>query len=181
MSVFTSIFKKKLSDEKLANIFINGIVTSTTNGFHVVADFINEDTAFVSSPLIDGENHHEFTLILLIGNLSFLESSFDPQQANNVEQHIYEKLAQMYGMSQTDFRNLAKDYLNLIYRLNNPSKNMIYGMSKAVFDKYQLYNYQDEYFKRMQVPNPLFLKRMDEILENFIWDWDNFFRKYKLD
>lgn len=181
MSVFASIFKKKLSDETLANVFINGIFTSTSQGFHVVADFINEDPAFVNTPKISGENHDEFTLILLIGNLSFLESAFDPQQANQVEEFIFQKLAKMYGMSESEFRSMAKDYLNLINRLNNPSKNMIYGMSKAIFDKYELYNHQDQYFKRMQVANPLFLKRMDDIVENFIWDWDNFFKKYKLD
>ena len=64
---------------------------------------------------------------------------------------------------------------------NHPSRNMIYAMSKGVFDKYLLYNFQDEYFKRMQAPNPLFLKRMDEVLENFVWDWDVFFKKYRLD
>ena len=58
---------------------------------------------------------------------------------------------------------------------------MIYAMSKGIFDKYALYDYQDEYFKRMQVPNPLFLKRMDEIVENFIWDWSAFLKKYRLD
>ena len=54
-------------------------------------------------------------------------------------------------------------------------------MSKVIFDKYTLYNFQDEYFKRMQAPNPLFLKRMDEVVENFVWDWDGFFKKYRLD
>jgi hypothetical protein len=57
---------------------------------------------------------------------------------------------------------------------------MVYAMSKGIFDKYMLYNFQDEYFKRMQAPNPLFLKRLDEIVENFVWDWDVFFKKYKL-
>jgi hypothetical protein len=32
----------------------------------------------------------------------------------------------------------------------------------------------------MQAPNPLFLKRLDEVMANFIWDWDVFFKKYKL-
>jgi hypothetical protein len=32
----------------------------------------------------------------------------------------------------------------------------------------------------MQAPNPLFLKRMDEIMGNFIWNWDAFFKKYRI-
>jgi hypothetical protein len=53
-------------------------------------------------------------------------------------------------------------------------------MSKAIFHKYELYEYQDDYFKKMQAPNPLFLKRMDEIVSNFVWDWDAFFKKFRL-
>ena len=83
-------------------------------------------------------------------------------------------------MDETSFENLIKDYKNFISRVNHPSKNMLYGMSKAIFHKYNLNDFQDDYFKRMQAPNPLFLKRMDEVMSNFIWDWDVFFKKYKL-
>jgi hypothetical protein len=32
----------------------------------------------------------------------------------------------------------------------------------------------------MQCPNPLFLKRMDEIMEKFILNWDAYFKKFKM-
>jgi hypothetical protein len=83
-------------------------------------------------------------------------------------------------MNEADFEKLVRDYQSFITRVNHPSKNMIYGMSKAMFHKYGLNEFQDEYFKRMQAPNPLFLKRLDEVMGNFIWDWDVFFKKYKL-
>lgn len=179
--MFGTILRKKVSDEKLANVFINSLFKSIDDGFPVVAEFINEDPTFVKSPNVSEKNNYEFALIVIVGNISFLESSFDPEQADRIEQLVFEKLAKVYQMSVIEFKTLVKDYKGLIARLNHPSKNMIYGMSKAIFDKYTLYNYQDEYFKRMQAPNPLFLKRMDEIVENFIWDWDAFFKKYKLD
>ena len=53
-------------------------------------------------------------------------------------------------------------------------------MSKAVFFKYKLGQYQDDYFAQLNAPNPIFLKRMDSIMENYIWDWNSFFNKYKL-
>lgn len=179
--MFGTILRKKVSDDKLANVFINGIFTTVDNGFPVVAEFINEDPAFVTCPNIDVKNSYEFGLIVTVGNLAFLESAFEPEQADRVEELVYEKLANVFEMSTTEFKQLAKDYRSLINRLNHPSKNMIYGMSKAIFDKYCLYNFQDEYFRRMQAPNPLFLKRMDEVIENFVWDWDAFFKRYKLD
>lgn len=179
--MFGTILRKKVSDEKLANVFINGLFQTIDKGFPVVADFINDDAAFVESPNIDSRNSYEFGVILLVGNLSFIESAFEPDQADRVENLIYEKLARVFDMQLVEFKSMIKDYKTLIARLNHPSKNMLYGMSKAIFDKYQLYNYQDEYFKRMHSPNPLFLKRLDEIVENFVWDWDAFFKKYRLD
>jgi len=179
--MFGTLLKKRVSDDKLANVFINGLFNSIDNGFPVVAEFINEDPAFVVSPNLKGNNNYEFSLIVIIGNLSFLESSFDPEQADKVERLIFEKLAVAYDMELYTFKALIKDYQTFMTRLNSPSKNWIYAMSKAIFDKYTLYNYQDEYFKRMQAPNPLFLKRMDEVVENFVWDWEAFFKKYKFD
>lgn len=179
--MFGTILRKKVSDEKLANVFINGLFKTIDEGFPVVAEFINDDPAFVTSPNISPKHSYEFSLVILVGNLSFLESAFEPEQADRVEKLVHEKLAKIYEMDTATFKTMMKDYKNLMCRLNHPSKNMIYAMSKGIFDKYTLYNYQDEYFKRMQAPNPLFLKRMDEIVENFVWDWDAFFRKYKLD
>ena len=179
--MFGTILRKKVSDEKLSNVFINGIFNSVDNGFPIVAEFFNEDPAFVISPDVKDNQSYEFSLIVCVGNLSFIESSFEPEQAERLEQLVMIKLAKIYDLTIYDFKALVKDYRNSITRLNHPSKNNIYGMSKVIFDKYKLYDYQDEYFKRMQSPNPLFLKRLDEVVENFIWNWEGFFKKYRID
>jgi hypothetical protein len=175
-----SFLKRKLTDNQLANIFVNGLLEVIDNGFKDVASLINEDPAFESTPNITPESNSEFTLIVIVGNLVTLESSFESDQAFRVEQLIYQKFATIFSMTETSFENLIKEYKNFISRVNHPSKNMLYGMSKAIFHKYNLNDFQDDYFKRMQAPNPLFLKRMDEVMSNFIWDWDVFFKKYKL-
>jgi len=175
-----SFLKRKLTDNQLANIFVNGLLEVIDNGFKDVASLINEDPAFDITPEISPDANSEFTLIVIVGNLVTLESSFESDQAYRVEQLIYKKFATIFSMSETAFENLIKDYKNFISRVNHPSKNMLYGMSKAIFHKYNLNDFQEDYFKRMQAPNPLFLKRMDEVMSNFIWDWDVFFKKYKL-
>ena len=178
--MFSTLIKKKLGDNQVANVFINAIFDSVDKGFKEVASIINEYPAFVNFPNINEKQNGEFSLIVLVGNLSFLESTFEADQAARVENIIFEKLAKMYEMDINSFKNLIRDYQSFIVRVNHPSKNWIYGMSKAVFHKYKLNNFQDEYFKRMQAPNPLFLKRMDEVMSNFIWNWDAFFKKYRL-
>lgn len=175
-----SLIKKRLSDNQVANIFINALFDTVDNGFKEVAQLINEDTAFVRSPEIADKENGEFALIVIVGNLSFLESTFEAEEAARIERIIFEKLAAMYEMSILDFTKMIREYQSFIARINHPSKNMIYGMSKALFHKYGLNEFQDDYFRRMQAPNPLFLKRMDEVIGNFIWNWDAFFKKYKL-
>jgi len=175
-----TLIKRRLSDNQVANVFINAIFDSVDNGFKEVASLINEDAAFMKSPEMSSTESGEFGMIVIAGNLSFLESTFEAEQASRVEKLIFEKLARIYDMKEADFEKLVRDYQSFIARVNHPSKNMIYGMSKAMFHKYGLNEFQDDYFKRMQAPNPLFLKRLDEVMANFIWDWDVFFKKYKL-
>lgn len=175
-----ALIKKKLTDNQVANIFINALLETVDNGFPEVAQLINDDVAFVKSPGIDLKNDGEFALITIVGNLSFLESTFEPEQAGRVESIIFEKLSTIYQMPKSDFQKLIREYQSFIQRVNHPSKNMIYGMSKAIFHKYKLNEFQDEYFKRMQAPNPLFLKRMDEVVSSFIWNWDAFFKRYRI-
>lgn len=175
-----TILKRKLSDNQVANIFINSIFDTVDNGFKEVAQLINEDVAFVNSPGISNNDEGEFGLIVIVGNLSYLESTFDADQAARVEKIIFEKLSKIYAIPEMDFTKMIREYQSFIAKVNHPSKNMVYGMSKAIFYKYKLNQFQDEYFRRMQAPNPLFLKRMDEVMGNFVWNWDAFFKKYKL-
>ena len=178
--MFSTFIKKKLGDNQVANVFINAIFDSVDKGFKEVASIINEDPAFVICPNVTENHNGEFSLIVIVGNLSFLESTFESDQAARVEQLIFEKLAPIYEMSVGDFQNMIREYQSFIMRVNHPSKNWIYGMSKAIFHKYGLYEFQDDYFKRMQAPNPLFLKRMDEVMINFVWNWDAFFKKFRI-
>lgn len=178
--MFSTLIKRRLTDNQVANIFINAIFDSVDKGFEEVALLINEDTAFSSSPNININNNREFGLIVIVGNLSYLESNFEAEQTERVEKIIFEKLSKLYAIDDSSFRKLIKEYQSFIARVNHPSKNWVYGMSKAIFYKYKLNEFQDEYFKRMQAPNPLFLKRMDEIMVNFIWNWDAFSKKFKL-
>lgn len=176
-----TLLKKRLSDNQLANVFLNGIFEIVDNGFVEVVDLINEDLAFVSSPSIPVDRNGEFTMIVVVANISTLETTFETVQANRIERIIFEQLGSLMGVSAMDAEAKVREYQKFMHRVNHPSKNMIYAMSKAVFQKYNLNDFQDEYFKRLQSPNPLFLKRMDQVMINFLWDWDSFFKKYKID
>ena len=88
-----SFLKKRLTDNQLANIFVNGLLEVIDNGFKEVASMINEDSAFDYSPDIAPSEIDEFTIIIIVGNLVQLESHFDYNQAVSVESLIIQKFA----------------------------------------------------------------------------------------
>ncbi len=179
--MFGSIIRKKLSDDQLTNVFLNGIFDVVENGFPLISEMINEDQAFVKSPKLDASDNAEFTMILVAANVSCLESTFETTQATRIEQLLFSKLAKVMQCDTAHAENTIRIYQKDMQRVNHPSKNVVYGISKMVFFKYDLNDFQDDYFKRLQAPNPLFLKRMDQVVENFLWDWDAFFKKYKIE
>ncbi|MFT5819989.1 MAG: hypothetical protein ACI8ZM_001223 [Crocinitomix sp.] len=174
------LIKKKLNANKLANVFVNSILEATENGFDDVRAMINEDTAFVSNPEVSEKSMDKFILVIIVGNLRFLDNYFEVTEAKEIRTQIVRKFATIYEMEEHEFEQVVQTYDTFVSRVNHPSKNTLYGMSKAVFHKFQLNDHQESYFKNMRTPNPLFLKRMDEIMMNFLWDWDEFFKKHKM-
>ena len=49
---------------------------------------------------------------------------------------IIEELAEIYETDFIRMKELLEDYSSYISRVNHPSKNTLYGMSKAIFFKY---------------------------------------------
>ncbi len=179
--MLTTIFgKKKLTEDKVANIFVNTMLNVIDNSFEDVVSSISNDPEFISRPIIDPLNSDKFLMIVLSGNLQFLSRYFSNTEEMILKGKIIEKFGNVYGMSYEEMNIIVSDFTKFLSKVNHPSKNIIYGMSKAVFYKYDLGKFQDEYFAQLNAPNPVFLKRMDQLMENYIWDWNNFFNKYKI-
>jgi hypothetical protein len=177
--MFSNFLKKKLNEDQISSIFINGIFDVIDRGFTTVCDCINEDPCFVESPGIEAKAVDEFALIVITANIVEMERLFDGHSGTRTIQLIYEKLATAYKMESLEMRQLIQEYKQFMKRVNLPSKTTLYAMSKAIFHKYELNQFQDDYFKRMNAPNPVFLKRLDELLQNFLWNWESFFKKYR--
>ena len=71
MKMFSTILKRKLTDNQVSNIFINAIYDSVDSGWQEIAQLINEDPSFVTSPDLSEDNSGLFGLIVIVGNLSF--------------------------------------------------------------------------------------------------------------
>lgn len=178
--MFGIAIRKRIDEDQLSNIFVNAVLEAVENGFEDVATAINEDPAFATSPNISPKAFNQFLLVMIAANLNYLQQTSEIDEIDNLERKIIAKYAQIFDLEANDFQKLIDDMSSFISQVNYPSKNYLYGISKAVFYKYKLNDFQESYFSSMNTPNPLFLKRMDEITSQFLWDWDTFFKKHKL-
>lgn len=176
-----SIFgKKKIKEDVVSNIFVNSILDTIDHGFPEVVGIINDSPEFVVSPQMDAKNSDKFTLIVIAANLSFIPEHLENLKDDRLINLILQKFSLVFDVEEEKFARVICNYQTYLNKVNHPSKNMIYAMSKGIFGKYQLNDFQDDYFKNMNSPNPMFLKRLDEAMENFIWNWASFKQKYQI-
>ena len=173
-----TVFKKKVNEDKLANVLINSMLHAMEVGFTDISELINNDKDFVKKPNISPDDYDRFMLILLVGNLKIMEKRLQKDQSERIKVLLIEKFSVLYKLKVSDTKEHIKNYSSFMARINYPSKNVLYAMSKCIFHKYNLSSYQEDYFKDMNTPNPKFLKRLNKIVESFIWDWDYFLSKY---
>tara|TARA_R110001592_G_scaffold126028_3_gene336548 strand:+ start:626 stop:1168 length:543 start_codon:yes stop_codon:yes gene_type:complete len=178
--MFTIFGKKKIKEETASNIFINNLLDTIEKGFPEIAGIINDSPEFVVPPNISESNSEKFLLIIIAANLQFIPDQFNNCQDDRMLNLIYSQLAKVFDVEKERLEAVINDYQRYIAKVNLPSKNTVYGISKAIFGKYELNQFQDEYFKNMKSPNPMFLKRLDDAIDCFIWNWAGFKDKYQV-
>lgn len=176
----TSFFKKKVAEEKVAELFVNIIFNAVDTSFSEVAELLNNDVNLLTPAQVDPENQDDFLLIVIAGNYYLLDEYFFEGQEDRIRELTIEKLAAIYAVDTDTMRTAIENMIGFCKKINYPSKNIHYGLSKAVFSKYELNAYQKDYFRNMNAPDPILLKNIDEIMEQFIIKWDTFTEKYRI-
>lgn len=175
-----SLFKKKVSEEKVAELFVNIVFNAVDSSFADVAELINNDINLVDRPTIAEDDMDDFLMVVIAGNYIMLDNYFSEGQEDRIREMIIKRLATVFEVSEEKMSDTVNDMISFFSRINFPSKNTHYAMSKAVFYKYGLAKYQKDYFRNLSSPDPIFLKHLDEIVEQFIIQWDHFTEKYKI-
>jgi CO dehydrogenase/acetyl-CoA synthase delta subunit len=178
--MLNTLLKRKLTDDQLANLFVNMLIDSVDASYEEIVNLIKDDVAFVTPPKPETLGMDHLILIVFGANMTLAQNVLDVEPAAELNKLVVRKLSGIFDMNETEFAPLLKDYQAFVNHVNFPSKNLVYGMSKAIFAKYELAQYQDQYFREMNAPNPMFLQRFNEITDLFLWDWDAFFKKYRL-
>ncbi|MEX2595433.1 MAG: hypothetical protein WEC59_00780 [Salibacteraceae bacterium] len=178
--MFTIFKKKKITEDQLANFFVNTTLQLVEEGFKDVAEIINNDAEFLIQPQVSEEDFDRFLLVVIAGNMKLMNAHFESVKDVRIAEKIYRKLAKALGVEPMVLKETINKYQSWMSRINHPSKNTLYAMSKGVFFKYELNQFQKDYFRNMNTPNPIFLKRLDEIVSQFIFDWSEIKDNYRV-
>lgn len=172
--------KRKIKTDKVANILVNYILEVTEKGYESVDALILNSNEFVEKPESNPEGLKNFLLIVFVGNMSFIPHYFDINIEEEITNECFNKLALAFDTDSETLKSLFKEYKSCMVKVNHPSKNMLYAMSKGLFHKLELNDYQEEFFKSQNVPNPTFIKKLDEIMAQTIFNWEDFLNKHKV-
>jgi hypothetical protein len=180
ISLLTRFSRKKISEDQLASAFVVNLFDVCQQAWPEVAAYISEDPDFAKCPTPEMKDDEQFLMIVLVGNIKLLSESFEPELEDAIREKIMEKCAEAMGWERDRFNAVFKEYSDFLSRVNHPSKNVLYSMARGLFYKYNLNHYQADYFRTLNTPNPIFLKRMNEVMHLFLWDWQAFFERYKV-
>lgn len=178
--IATLFGKKKITEDKLSNAFVNSILALTENGFPNVAAELIEAPEFVTAPSFGPEDEDLFALIVLAGNLMEAPRWLSAGQDKRFVSLSISKFSEATGRDCAKTEEQVQEMKSLMGRLNHPSKNPVYAMSKAVFHHYGLFRFQDDYFRELKAPNPIVLRRIDTLMAFFLWNWEEFMGEYKV-
>lgn len=172
--------KKKVTDHQVSAYFVHTTIETVEMGWPELVGIINDSPEFVTQPNLDPDDYGKFLMIVVAANFNFIPEYFDEGHDKEIMHASIQKFAEAFGVAPEAFAKKIKDYRDFLSRINHPSKNTLYSMSRGIFHKYELNNFQEEYFRSMNTPNPIFLKNLNDVLGHFLWDWSAFKDKYKL-
>lgn len=173
--------KKKIKKEKAVEIYVDTIFDVIERGFPEIADFINEEKQFSKSPQIGKDDFEWFTYIIFGGNVLNLQDHFDAVTADDLKLLIIREVAERYTKrDQHIAEEIILEYEKFLQEIQGKTKNVVKTISLALFHKFELNDYQDEHYQRLNAPNPVFLKELNEMMELFVWNWEDFLQKYRI-
>ncbi len=180
LGLLSWLSRKKLTDEQVANIFVNTSFDTVEQGWPQVAAFLNAAREFSTSRELDSEDYGKFLMIVVSANLGLIPKHFDPGVDRAIIQRCCAKFGFALGIPPDTFARKVKDFRAFMKEVNRPSKNTLTAMTRAVCYKYDVIAYQEPYFRDMNVPNPILQKNLREVMEHFLWDWEEFVDQYKV-
>lgn len=179
--MFGFLKRNKVSRDKLVQIYTDNLFDVIERGFPEVAEFINTEKQFEKSPQIGQADFEWFSYIIYGGNMLNLYQYFDEEEADDLKYKIIAEVAERYTKrDRVVAEDMILEYEKFLTDIQRKTSDVSKTISLALFYKFQLNDYQNEHFQKINTPNPVFFKELNEMMELFIWNWPEFLNKYKI-
>ncbi|MFT3886116.1 MAG: hypothetical protein QM724_12025 [Flavobacteriales bacterium] len=178
--IATLFGKKRITEEKLANAFVNAVLRLTEQGYPMIVAELQDSPEFTEIPVFGPGDDELFALIVLAGNLLDAPKHLPAGQDRRFFSLAVSKFANAMGTTASELELEVIALQHYMERINHPSKNTVYAMSKVVFHKFDLFRFQDQYFRDMKAPNPIVLKRLNQLMAFCLWDWAELLDEFKV-
>ena len=173
--------KKKTKLSTAVSIYVALLQNVITEGFIEIKDFINHNNNLESNPNLNNADIDWFSNVIFLGNMKNLDMYFEENEVSILRALILDEIHK--DLPEND-QHLAiekfLDYENYYKELLEKHDSSINAMAHAIFEKYDINNFQGDLFKKKNKPNPVFLNELKNLLSHFIWNWKEYLEKNKL-
>jgi len=173
--------KKKVKLQSIVAIYCNALDEVISNGFIEIKDFINNNNNLENNPNLKKDDVKWFRIIIYLGNLNNLKSHFEEEEVLKLRNLIVEDIFNDLDdnkkiLAVESFLQYESYFAELLADLGSE----IDAMAFAIFEKYNINEFQGTLFKRKNKPNPIFISEMKNLLKHFIWNWEEYLQNNKL-
>jgi|TARA_B100001142_G_C14348103_1_gene660872 hypothetical protein len=172
--------KNKVTTKKAARLLVETLDEAIVHGFVEIQDFLNNNNNLEGSPNLTVKDIRWFRLIVFVGNLKISSDFFDHDNAEDLYNNLLDYMAdKMTGDNEIAIEQL-NDYASYLDELLRRSDNCIEAMATAIFDKYNINEFQVNLFRRKNEPNPVLFQELKNLMGHFIWNWEDYLNKNKI-
>ena len=173
--------KKKVKPATAVSIYVTLLQNVISEGFVEIKDFINNNNNLEIRPNLKDTDIDWFSNVIFLGNMKNLDIHFEEDEVSILRALI---LDEIYKDVKGDDQHLAVerflDYENYFKELLVKHEFPINAMAHAIFEKYNINDFQGDLFKKKNKPNPIFINELKSLLNHFIWNWQEYLEKNKL-
>ena len=172
--------RKKINKEEVVSLYISTLNEVINNGFIEIKNFINENNNLESKPSLKDSDIKWFSLIIILANLYNLKTYFEEEEVIKLRACILDNVLitidSNIDLAMEKFLSYEDYFSSLIMHHEDLSESMAIG----IFEKYNINKFQGDLFKRKNKPNPIFLHELKNLLNHFIWNWEDYLKEYRI-
>ena len=178
---FSLFGKKRLKEQHVAQVFVGTINELAEETFPTLSEFLNEVPELMESPEIKPNQMEWFLYIVFSANLYNLKYHFESNQLNRMRILVIDEFIEsLEGRDHDLTLEQINNYEEYISGLDRRLGDLPKAMATAIFNKYGMNDCQVDHFQKMNTPNPIIIKSIEDATQNYIWNWSDLLEKYKM-